>query len=134
MSDASIKMSQGFEVLKPKSGQALPIPCNEWDVLKQNIKDATTEPWLFHTLGSVMLGASVATVVSILTGAVSNQSSSNTIVVAWSVAVVFGLIGLACLYFAHKERGLHRSKAQNVLMQMTLIESRFDRREDLTDT
>ena len=36
----SLKMSQGYEVLKPKSDKAFPIPCNEWDVLKEQLEFA----------------------------------------------------------------------------------------------
>lgn len=125
-------MSLGYDVLKPKSDQALPIPCNEWDSLKDNIRDATAEPWLFHTIGSVLLGAGIATAISVLTGADSSQSSPNAVTVAWAAFAVCVLTGVACLYFAHKERGVHRAKARNVLTQMELIESRFDRPEELT--
>ena len=124
---ASIKMSQGYDVLKPKSDHAIPVPCNEWDVLKKNIKDATTDPWFFHTTGSILIGASLATLISIVTGTISSQSIANAIVIAWAVTIVCGLTGIACLYFAHKERGVHRQRNQNVVEQMQLIESRFDR-------
>ncbi|WP_288105570.1 hypothetical protein [Limnobacter sp.] len=125
-----LKLSQGFEVLRPRSDKALPIPCNEWDVLKSQIGELTTEPWLFHTLGSMLLGASLATFISVITGAVVDSSSAkNLVVIAWATTVVCGVTGVACMYFAHKERAVHKAKAGNVATQMRLIEERFDREE-----
>lgn len=125
----SFKMSQGYEVLKPKSDKAFPIPCNEWDVLKNQLEAATTEPWFFHTTGSLLLGAALATLISIWTGAISTATVSNANVVAWAVVAVCSITGLAMLYFAHKEREVHRAKAQTVLTHMRLIEERFEREE-----
>jgi hypothetical protein len=59
------QVSQGFDVLQPKSGQAYPIPCDEWSILKEKIKKLTSEPWLFHSLAFLLLGAAVSTFVVI---------------------------------------------------------------------
>lgn len=126
-----LKLSQGFEVLRPKSHKAFPVPCNEWDVLRSQIEELTTEPWLFHTAGSLLLGAALATVTSIWIGGVNPSSATpNAVVIAWAVTAVCGITGFACVYFAHKERGVHRAKASTVATQMKLIEERFDRNEN----
>lgn len=128
MSGTPIKVSQGYEVLRPKADQAYPVPCNEWDVLRQQIEVLTTDPWFFQNIGSLLVGAAVATVISIWTGAVvSSPTTPNAIIVAWAVAAVCGITGAATLFFAHKERGVHRSKASMVVVQMKLIEARFER-------
>lgn len=128
MSGTPIKVSQGYEVLRPKADQAYPVPCNEWDVLRQQIEVLTTDPWFFQNIGSLLVGAAVATVISIWTGAVvSSPTTPNAIVVAWAVAAVCGITGAATLFFAYKERGVHRSKASMVVVQMKLIEARFER-------
>lgn len=125
----NIKASTGFEILLPKSVQALTVPCNEWDVLRSKIEKLTTEPWFFHTTGSVFVGAALATLISIWTGAVSTQNAPNALVIAWAVTAVTGLIGLACLIFADKERKAHRDRASDIATQMRLIEQRFERAE-----
>ena len=127
--NSNIKLSQGYEVLRPKSDKAFPIPCAEWDVLKRKIESLTTEPWLFHTAGSTFVGAALATAISVWTGAVSIAARPNAIVIAWAVTAVCLICGLACLRFAHKEREVHRGKASDVVTQMTLIEQRFERDE-----
>ncbi len=124
---SNFTMSQGLEVLSPKDDKALPIPCNEWDILKGKIRNLTTEPWLFQTAGSTLIGASLATAISVWTGATSATSIPNAIVIAWAVTVVCLLVGLVCLFFAHMERGVHRTKASDVVTQMDLIEQRFER-------
>lgn len=125
---SNLKLSQGLEVLRPKTDKALPIPCNEWDVLKEKIDSLTTEPWLFQFSGSILIGAALATKISILTGAVAPTPEKN-IVIAWAVTVVCGLVGAVCLLFALAERKAHKTKAADVITQMKLIEQRFEREE-----
>jgi hypothetical protein len=128
MSGTPIKVSQGIEVLRPKTDQAYPVPCNEWDVLRTQIEELTTDPWLFQNAGALLLGAAVATIISIWTGAVTPSAATpNAVVIAWAVSAVCGLTGGASVYFAHKERSVHRSKASMVVTQMKLIEQRFER-------
>jgi hypothetical protein len=128
MSGTPIKVSQGYEVLRPKADQAYPVPCNEWDVLRQQIEQLTTDPWLFQNAGSLLLGAAVATVISIWTGAVvPSPATPNAVVVAWAVTSVCGITGCSALIFARMERGVHRAKATLVATQMRLIEERFER-------
>jgi hypothetical protein len=125
--NSNLKMSHGYEVLRPKNDQALPIPCNEWDFLKCKISGLTSEPWLFQMIGSTLVAAALATAISIWTGAVSSADVANAVVVAWAVAAVCAITGAACLFFAQKERQVHRAKASDVLTQMKLIEERFER-------
>src|SRR6266478_6052003 len=41
------RMSQGFDVLPPRSGNAYPIPCEEWDDLKARASRLSNELWVF---------------------------------------------------------------------------------------
>jgi hypothetical protein len=125
---SNLKLSQGLEVLRPKADQAFPIPCNEWDVLKEKIQALTTEPWFFHFSGSTLIGAALATLIAILTGSVA-PTPDRSIVIAWAVTVVCGLVGTVCLIFANAERKAHKTKAADVSTQMKLIEQRFERDE-----
>lgn len=128
MSGTPIRVSQGYEVLRPKSDQAYPVPCNEWDFLRQQIEHLTTEPWLFQNAGSLLLGAALAMLTSIWVGAVAPSASNpNALVVAWAITAVCATTGAAALFFAHKERGVHKAKATLVVTQMKLIEERFER-------
>lgn len=128
MSDQpNIQMSHGLVVLPPKSDQAYPIPCEEWRLLKSKIQKLTTEPWVFHTVGSLLLGAALSAIASILLQAFDSPEQQRALDTAWSIFAVTGLCGVACLFFAHKERQMHRDRASEVVAQMDLIEKRYER-------
>lgn len=128
MSVTPIRLSQGYEVLRPKSVQVYSVPCNEWDVVRQQIEQVTTDPWFFQNAGSLLLGAALAMLTSIWVGAVAPSASNpHALVVAWAIFAVCAITGVAALLFAHKERGVHRAKATQVVTLMRLIEQRFER-------
>lgn len=120
-------MSQGLDVLQPKSGPAYPIPCGEWDTLKDHAKRLSIEPWFFHTLGSLLLGSSLATWISILLGTFAKPEQEKALIIAWAVVVVTVLSGGLCMLFANKERGVKRQRGSDLVTQMELIERRFER-------
>jgi RNAse (barnase) inhibitor barstar len=123
----NIQLSQGLIVLPPKSDQAYPIPCEEWVLLKSKMSRHTSEPWFFHTIGSILLGAALSTLIAILTGTFHLPDQQRALDIAWSVLATTVLSGLMCLLFAHKERGVHREQAREVVALMDLIEKRYER-------
>lgn len=120
------QVSQGLDVIPPKSGKAYPIPCDEWALIKAKISKMTTEPWFFHTIGSLLFGAAITTFLSILLGTFSLPAQQRSLDIAWSVVAVTAISGVLCLMFAHKERGAQRDRAGEVVSQMELIEKRYD--------
>jgi len=126
-SETPVTMSQGYEVLPPKSGKAFPIPCNEWDLLKGNISTLADEPQIFQSTGMLFLGSALATLISIFTGAVSDAVVKNAVVVAWAAVVVCAICGLGCLLLRRQERRLRSASAAGIVSQMTMIEERFER-------
>ena len=127
MTDAPFQMSQGYEVLPPKSSKAYPIPCEEWDLLKGKISKATNEPWLFHTVGSALAGMALSALFSIVTDAFKLPEQQRNLDATWFVLVSAALLSAAFLYFAHKEREVNRERATDVAAQMQLIEQRYQR-------
>ena len=125
--DGPYQMAQGLDVLRPKSGPAYPIPCDEWTTLKSKINKLTSEPWLFHSLGFLLLGAAISTFVTILLGTFQLPAQQRALDIACAVIAVTFICGLACLYFANKERAVHRERASDVVAQMDLIEKRYER-------
>ncbi|MHB1570445.1 MAG: hypothetical protein ACYCUI_15795 [Vulcanimicrobiaceae bacterium] len=121
------QLSQGLDVLRPKSGEAYPIPCEEWTMLKGKIGKLTSEPWFFQSLGFLLLGVAVSTFVAIILDTFQLPAQQLALDIAWSVVAVTAICGLACLYFANKERGVHRERASDVVAQMDLIEKRYER-------
>jgi hypothetical protein len=123
----SFRISQGLDVLPPKSGNAYPIPCEEWDVLKSRASRLANEPWLFQSLGSLLLGAALTTFVTILLGSFGRPEQQGACIVAWAVVAVALISGALCMVFANKERDVQRQRASDIVTQMELIEGRFDR-------
>ncbi len=121
------QLSQGLDVLRPKSGEAYPIPCDEWTILKGKIKKLTSEPWLFHSLGFLFLGAALSTFVAILLNTFQLPAQQRALDIAWAVVAVTVICGCTCLYFAKKEREIDRERASDVVAQMELIEKRYER-------
>lgn len=124
---ADFTMSQGFVVLPPKNDHAYPIPCEEWALLKSRITKLSAEPWLFHTLGSLLLGAALSLFIAILLGSFASVEQQRALDLAWMGLAVTLVCGTVCLIFAQKERTSHRERATDVVAQMDLIEMRFDR-------
>ncbi len=123
----NLQLSQGYEVLPPKTGKAYPVLCEEWDYLKDKIKKITDQPWLYQTVGSVFLGAALSTFISILVGTFPDESKSRAIVIAWAVFSVTLILGFVCLFFAHKERSIKQIQVSDVVTQMDIIEKRYER-------
>jgi len=123
--DGQIRMSQGFDVLPPKSGEAFPILCEEWDLLKARLGQVAQKPWGFHTLGSLMVGAALSLLVTILAGGISGPSSNRGI--AWALVFVCAIPGFLCMYFATREKRIRGQQVTNIVSQMELIERRYQR-------
>lgn len=125
-SEPTFQLSQGYEVLPPKSGKAYPIPCDEWELLKGKISKATAEPWLSHTIGSALLGMALSALLPIVTSAFQLPAQQRALDITWLVLIITGVCGLVCLLFSHKERQVHRERASDVAAQMQLIQQRYD--------
>jgi hypothetical protein len=125
---SSIQMSQGYDVLPPKTGKAYPILCEEWDYIKKKVGSISEKPNIYHTIGSILLGACISTLVAVLTGTFSNNNPntpSPKLIIAWAIVAVTLIVGLICLYFSKEQRKVTQTKASDVLNQMQLIERRY---------
>jgi hypothetical protein len=118
-----IGMSQGLYVLKPKSGPAYPIPCGEWNQLKENLRRTSGSPFVFGSVGFTLCGAALATLLSILT---DNIPQGTPRIVAWAIIAVTGLLGIAAIFIAEQQNRLKKRQVTDVVSQMELIEMRFE--------
>ncbi len=125
------QLSQGYNVLPPKTGRAYPILCEEWDHLKGQVRGIKTSFGIYHTIGSVLVGASITTLISILLGAYTAATTSDPklLIIAWAVTVTTGLVGGVCMYFASESRTNSERQSEEVVRQMELIEKRHSQGE-----
>jgi hypothetical protein len=119
----SLALSQGYVVLAPRSGEAYPIPCEEWEFLKSKLRAISSGAWFFQTLGSALVGASISTGLTVLFTAVTERQA----IIAWSAVVATMLCGVLSLVFAHQQKTVQRVLASDVLVQMEIIEKRYER-------
>lgn len=125
---STFRMSQGYDVIEPRSAPAYPIFCEDWDYVKTKISQISDEATTFHSIGCILLGACVSTLIGIMTGSytVTQQEAPQTrLVVAWAVVAVTLFCGVSALFFSKKERALTRVKGADVLKVMELIEKRY---------
>jgi hypothetical protein len=130
----AFRISQGLDVLPPKSGNAYPIPCDEWQFLKNKLRQVSTTPWGYQSAASLLGGVGIGTFVTILTGALPSGPQSQARVIAWAVVIVSILCGLACLFFAKEQRKMRSVHVSDVITQMELIERRFEVAVGVTET
>lgn len=119
----ALRVSHGFDVLQPRSGPAYPIPCDEWELLKGKLRLISTAPWFYQTIGSALIGAAISTAPT----ALIVQMTSTQTIIAWAWAAVTFISGALSLSFAHQQRKVNHAQASDVLLQMEIIEKRYDR-------
>ena len=123
-----IIFSQGYEVLPPTSGKAYPILCDDWDFLKKKVEEISNRSNIYHTLGTLLLGAALSTLIAIITGAISWGNKDEwplPLIISISCLIVLSLVGLISMYFASEQRKVKETMATDVLSHMEIIEKRY---------
>jgi hypothetical protein len=122
------QLSQDYEVLQPACGKAYPILCSEWEYLKKKISKISDKVNIYHTIGSVLIGAGLSTLIGVLSGGFTNSQNAGVpigIVVAVACIIVLLVCGSISIYFAFEKRKVSEVKASDVIDQMEIIEQRF---------
>jgi len=124
-------ISQGLDVLTPKSGNAYPIPCDEWKFLKGKLQQISAGGWSYQDTASLLAGVALSTFVTILTDKLPPSSpQSQARVIAWSVVAVSTICSSVCFFFAREKKKLRSTHVIDVITQMELIEHRYEVEED----
>jgi len=116
-------ISQDFEIIPPKKGKVYPILIQEWTFIKGKIKDIKIEINLYHTIGSILVGASLSFLSTNLT---AEFKDPKTGIICWALFGVTGVCGLLSFIFGEGQRKSHNAIPLDVTKQMELIESRFE--------
>jgi uncharacterized YccA/Bax inhibitor family protein len=115
-----------MEIVPPQKASAFAVTHKEWDLLKSAVSTIDDSNSFFHTIGSALVGAGLSTVITVLLTSFP-QGQETQRVIMWAAAVLCLLCGGLSLYFAHKEAGLLKTRASQVLSQMKVIEERWPR-------
>jgi hypothetical protein len=133
-SKESFQISQGYEIINPSPGKAYPILCKEWDYLKEKIGQIKDGINIYHTVGTLLIGASLTTIIGIFTGRFSSTQSQEiptSLIVAWAIFAVTIICGTISICFAHEKRKVNEIKASDIIKQMAIIEQRYQSQDDI---
>lgn len=125
----SFQYSQNLVVIPARETRGIIIAKKEWDFLKSQIDDLDFDPVFFQNASSILLGAALATLISIVTGAISDANIKDATLIAWGIFIICLVCGAMSAYFALKEREISRTKADSIITQMKLIEEKFELEE-----
>lgn len=128
-SDPSFKMSQDFEIVPPQKKRAYPILIEEWEHLKEKIKNICDNANVYHTIGSALFGVAGSALVAALTLEFPKNQNGSTpmpIIISWFIFVASLVCGALSLFFGREQRKVQSSTATEVVAQMELIEKRYE--------
>ena len=126
--DSSYNISQGYEVLPPTSGKAYPILCDDWNFLKSKVQEISDRSNIYHTIGTLLLGAALSTFIAIITGAISWGNKGEwplPLIISIACVIVLFLVGIISMHFAKQQRKVKETMATDVLSHMEIIEKRY---------
>lgn len=123
-----LHISQKYNIISPAPGKAYPILCKDWDHLKEQISQIKDGANIYNTIASLLIGAGLSTLVTILSGGFSpdqSQGSSTRLVIAWACVVVLIFCGIISFYFSSEKKKVNQIKASDIVEQMQIIEERY---------
>lgn len=132
MSNPSFTVSQNLKVKAPKESHAYVVSTIEWNYLKEKVSQVKGVSGFYHTVGSVLLGATASAVVAAISTDIclpSEESCTKDIVV-WAFSAVTFICGLLSLHFGHAQKSLKSISLDAVIEQMEAIENRYVEHEN----
>ena len=130
MSNERYGVTQEYRVLKPESGEAYPIPCREWDLLKSRIANLSHSLNIFMEAGSLFVGVSLSTLITILIGTFSQMPEPNIyLAIAWILVIATAILAVGFIGLAATKAKIKKTQAEEIISQMEVIESRYPRKE-----
>ena len=122
--EASFNLSQDYKLITPKTKNAYPIFVEEWEYLKTKITAIADESNWFHTIGSIALGVSGSTFLTILTITLP-ESDKTTYIMLWALFGISLFGGILSLFFSYSQNKYKETRKEEIIEQMNIIEKRF---------
>jgi hypothetical protein len=117
-----------LSIMPPEIEPSYPIPCTEWYFLKDGIESASSQQWILPSIGTILIGAALAELGTILSGAIPD-SPPKLLAWAWAFTGTAAISGIACVITAILRQSDARDTGNSVLKHMKLIEGRFTPRQ-----
>lgn len=116
------KFSQDYELIPPQKQRSYPISTNEWSLIKKKISDVKDGANFWHTLGSILIGAAISTLITAL---INDFKTEKLLWTCWFAFFVTGISGALSFYFGNSHRQIQNKSKEDVIDFMTTIEERF---------
>ncbi len=125
---SSFSVSHNYQVKTPTETRAYLVSIPEWDFLKERISKVGGVGSFYHTIGSILLGASLSAVVAaIATDLCPTPGVQCTKdIVVWAFAATTGFSGLLSLHFGKAQENIKTVYLTEVLGEMEAIESKYN--------
>lgn len=121
--------SHNIAIMLAKEKQAYPIPIDEWDRLKIQIKDIKEYVDVFFTISSVLLSIAISAFLSVMALGVAEMGDDVSlpinIIVTWFIFAVSLSCGFATLFFSRSQRNKQKSRESEIVEYMEFIERGF---------
>lgn len=122
----NFNVSQDFEIIPHQKSKAYPIGVQEWDFIKNKVKSIKIEVSNFHAFGFLLLGAAASCLITLLATEFKAEDASSKYL-CWAIFAVSLICGALCIYFAKDKQKQENAKPTEIVSQMDLIESRFQK-------
>lgn len=116
------EFSQENELIMPQKQRSYPIPIIEWSNLKKKINDISENVNFWQTIGSILIGTAIPTLITALIG---DFKSDKATWICWSAFSVTLVAGVLCFYFSKQQRSIQSKTKSDVIDSMDVIEARF---------
>lgn len=121
--NSKYSISQDLEILPPKKGKVYPIPVSDWKLIKTKISEITFKINWLTNIGSILIGASLSFLGTNLT---ADFKTDKMQLVCWTLFASCFICGLAFIIFGELRRHDNSVKPEQVIRDMTAIESRYE--------
>lgn len=116
------KFSQNYEIIVPQKQRSYPISTSEWTIIKNKISNIKDRANLWQTLGSILIGASISTLITAL---INDFKTVKLLWTCWFAFATTGLAGGLAFYFGREQRETQNQSKTDVLDFMKIVEDRF---------
>lgn len=116
------KFSQEYELIPPQKQRSYPISITEWNLIKKKISEVKDGANFWHTLGSILIGAAISTLIAAL---INDFKTEKLLWTCWFAFLVTFISGALAFYFGNAHRQTQNKSKEDVIDFMATIEERF---------
>ena len=114
---------QNLEIIPPQKIKAYTVDVKDWEFLKGKINEIKITVNGFYSIGFLLLGASISSLITIFATDFQDDASKY---LTWTFFAVSLLGGLLSTCFARDKHKQENAKPKDIIAQMKLIEDKLE--------